>query len=509
MRSSYGGKLTGLDGSGRGGFSDGQLVTCAPTGAKPVTSASTEASECAPHHQRIAFRENLQHQAALRREIRLRDAMQVGHLHVREDLHFAIGRRDVAVNDDRVRELARLAANRFAIDDVVAEELILRALQLALGNRLGAQLVELGDQRLLDLFVRVAGRHQRHREEQIRLFDDVAAAERRQRDALFVDERLIDARAVAVGQNLRRQMQRIRIGVAVPRNRIGDDDGGQRPVLVDRHAALGLRRLLARVFARDDAIGFRDAAEILRHHLLGLRHVEVADDGDRRVARHVEHVVEVAHVLDRGRVEIFHAADRRVLVRADGVEGVVENFRQPAERLIVDSQPPLFLDDLALVLERRLVDAQRRHAIGFHPQHQRQVLRRHRLPEHGRVVVRVGVALPADARQHRRVLFGLDVLRALEHHVLEQMGKAGAAGLLVLRSDVIPELDVHDRRRMIGRQHDREAVRAASSARTAAAAGAPRHRRATTSARAQNATALSSFFGRCEFIICIDALFRS
>ena len=113
----------------------------------------------------------------------------------------------------------------------------------------------------------------------------------------------------------------------------------------------------------------------------------------------------------------------------DRVEVVVEDLRQPAERLVVDAQAPLFLDHLALVLERRLVDAQRRHAIGFHPQHQRQILRRHRLPEHRRVVVRVGVALPADARQHRRVLFGIDVLRALEHHVLEQMGEPGPSRL--------------------------------------------------------------------------------
>ena len=42
-RSSYGGKLTGRDGSGLGGLSDGQLVPCAPTAASPVTSASADA----------------------------------------------------------------------------------------------------------------------------------------------------------------------------------------------------------------------------------------------------------------------------------------------------------------------------------------------------------------------------------------------------------------------------------------------------------------------------------
>ena len=59
---------------------------------------------------------------------------------------------------------------------------------------------------------------------------------------------------------------------------------------------------------------------------------------------------------------------------------------------------------------------------------------------------------------HRGVRFGLDVLRALEHQVLEEVREAGAARLLVLRADVIPELQVHDRRRVILRQHHRQAV---------------------------------------------------
>ena len=74
-----------------------------------------------------------------------------------------------------------------------------------------------------------------------------------------------------------------------------------------------------------------------------------------------------------------------------------------------------------------LVDPERRHAVGFEPQRQRQVLGRHRLPEHRHVVLRVGVALTADRRDHRGVPFGIDVLRSLEHQMLEQVREAGAA----------------------------------------------------------------------------------
>ena len=72
------------------------------------------------------------------------------------------------------------------------------------------------------------------------------------------------------------------------------------------------------------------------------------------------------------------------------------SFSRPYGWLSI-AHPPLFLHDLALVGERVLVDAQRRHPVGLEPQHQRQVLRRHRLPEHRLVVGRVGVALAADA----------------------------------------------------------------------------------------------------------------
>ena len=64
-----------------------------------------------------------------------------------EDLELAVGGLDVVVNDDGVRQLQRFLLVRLAAEDVVARELVLRALQLVLGDRLGLQLVELGDER--------------------------------------------------------------------------------------------------------------------------------------------------------------------------------------------------------------------------------------------------------------------------------------------------------------------------------------------------------------------------
>ena len=237
---------------------------------------------------------------------------------------------------------------------------------------------------------------------------------------------------------------------------------------------LRLRRLLRNV-ARDRLVGLRHRGRgtACTSASASLR-VEVADQHQRRVVRHVVGPEELAHVVDRRRLEILHAADRRVLVGMHGERLVVDDLVQPAVRLVLDPHPALFLDDLALGLEDLLVDPQRRHAIGLEPEDERQVLRRERLPEHRRVFVRVGVALPADARDQRRVPFGLDVLRALEHHVLEEVREAGAARPLVLRADVVPDLGVHDRRRVILEQ-DHAAARwaASSSCNRASAAGRP------------------------------------
>ena len=142
---------------------------------------------------------------------------------------------------------------------------------------------------------------------------------------------------------------------------------------------------------------------------------------------HVERLIEVADVVDGRRLEIDHAADRDVLVRMGREHLVVDDFVEAAVRLVVDAHPPLFFDHLALAHERLVVDAERRHAVGFEPEHERQILRRRRLPERRLVLGRERVALSADRRNHRRVAFRLDVLRALEHQVLEQMREAGAA----------------------------------------------------------------------------------
>jgi hypothetical protein len=77
----------------------------------------------------------------------------------------------------------------------------------------------------------------------------------------------------------------------------------------------------------------------------------------------------------------------------------------------------------------------------------------------GAVVRGRAVDVAARRFDELQVLAIGDVLRSLEHHVLEEVGEAGAARLLVLRADVIPEIDSDDRGRLVLGEEDGQAVR--------------------------------------------------
>ena len=305
---------------------------------------------------------------------------------------------------------------------VVARELVLGALQLAVARRLGLGAVELGDQGRGDRLRRPPRLHQGHRVEQVRILDDDALAEGRDRHLLLVDQAAVNPGALSVRQDLRQDVERVGVRMPVVGDGVRDDHRRQRPVVgLHRHPAAPGHRRLARQVARHRLLRLRHAAEVVLDHLQRVVGLEVADEGQGGVLRHVVGVEELLHVLDRRRLDVFHRADRLVLVGMGGERLVVDDLGQQAERLVLVPPAALLLDHLALRIERPLADAERGHPIRLEPEHQRQVLRRHRLEEDRDVLGRVGVAGPADARDHRQMLVGAHVVRPLEHQVLEQV----------------------------------------------------------------------------------------
>src|SRR5262245_47047986 len=111
--------------------------------------------------------------------------------------------------------MQRFVLIRFAAKDVVAGKLILRALELVRRYAFRLQRLELGDERLFRLRWRPPRLHDAHREEQVRMLGDVPTPKRTEAQTLGVDQRTRNSGALTVGKDLRRDVQRICVGMSV------------------------------------------------------------------------------------------------------------------------------------------------------------------------------------------------------------------------------------------------------------------------------------------------------
>ena len=121
----------------------------------------------------------------------------------------------------------------------------------------------------------------------------------------------------------------------------------------------------------------------------------------------------------------------------------------------------LVADDVALVGELGAVEAfeQEAHAVAFQPEGEFQLVAGDRLEVVGAVEVGGAVDVGrAGALEVFEVGFFAYMLGALEHHVLEEVGEAGASGALVDRPDVVPEVDGDEGEAMVFVGEDDEAV---------------------------------------------------
>ena len=130
--------------------------------------------------------------------------------------------------------------------------------------------------------------------------------------------------------------------------------------------------------------------------------------------------------------------------------------------MVLDALTPLVADDVLLVRKRCLIDLveQVSHAIRFEPQRQLELVGGERFEVVGAIEVGRAVDV-AGARSFEQleVLIARDVLRALKHHVLEEVRETGAPLVFVRRPDVIPQVDRDDRQTAVLAQDDVEPVR--------------------------------------------------
>ncbi len=197
-------------------------------------------------------------------------------------------------------------------------------------------------------------------------------------------------------------------------------------------------------------LGYRraggDVAEILLDLGFGRLRVDVAGDGDHGVGGAVVGLEPLMDVFERGGVEVFHRADSRPGV---GVSFRVGVFGQQLARHAVGLVFALaffILHHPALLVDLLLGDGPEQvpHPIRLHPERDVEGVGGHVLEIVGAVGVGRAVEVgSADAFERLEVVV-VEILRAVEHQVFEEVGKAGLARLFIFRPDVIPHIDGHD-----------------------------------------------------------------
>ena len=110
------------------------------------------------------------------------------------------------------------------------------------------------------------------------------------------------------------------------------------------------------------------------------------------------------------------------------------------------SLPFLVLNHTALLVQFGLIDGseQMAHAVGLHPQRHIQRRRRDVLEVVGPIGIRRPVHVGGAGPLERPEVFVVVVLGPVEHQMLEQVGEAGPAPLLVLGAHVVPHVHGHD-----------------------------------------------------------------
>ena len=107
------------------------------------------------------------------------------------------------------------------------------------------------------------------------------------------------------------------------------------------------------------------------------------------------------------------------------------NFATLAVGLVINSQPTLFLDGVALVVQIILGYGQATHSISFEKEGQIQLVCRKSLEVVGSIFICGAVHCPPVIENKQEMLTRTYVFRPFEHHVLKEVGKASTTGSLV------------------------------------------------------------------------------
>ncbi len=193
-----------------------------------------------------------------------------------------------------------------------------------------------------------------------------------------------------------------------------------------------LRRLRCRHSGRRRIRG--DGLEVLLRQRHDLVEGDIAGDDQGGVRRGIPHLEVVLQIVERPGLDVRHPAHDRPLIGVGGVGGGPELLVEHARVVRVHAVAALRRDDAAFGLDDLGIERQVLNPIGLEIEDALEGRTREPVLVHGDVLARVGV-VGAAAGLHDAVELARPVLlRAVEHHVLEEVGDPRDAGPLVARA---------------------------------------------------------------------------
>ena len=325
-------------------------------------------------------------------------------------------------------------------------DLVLRPLDLLRGDRLRLHQLDLGEKGLLDHLGGLAGQRGRVEPEQVRIEGEVRVVPARsEREAALIGQLPVEARCPSLGQDRRQQIERRRVRGAEIRHVPGDvhdRDLGARllhdqPSLVDLGRLDGGHRRRLRS-PRDASEQAADAPEDLRRR-------DVPHHDQDGVVGSIVRVVERAQLRRSDPPDVLHPPDDGPPVRVRLERQRHHLFRHEPVRIVLGARAPLLHDDLPLGIDLLGIEEEVSHAVRLERQRQVHLVGGDIDVVRGHVLARERIVLAAVLLDEAGELSLAVGRRALEHHVLEEVGQPGRAGPLVARPDAVPDLDGDDR----------------------------------------------------------------
>jgi hypothetical protein len=205
-------------------------------------------------------------------------------------------------------------------------------------------------------------------------------------------------------------------------------------------------------------VAARPRAEVALRQREGGVGLDVTDQDQRAIVGRVIGAIELRQIGHGPGLDVHRPADGGDPVRMDLEGGGLHLLVEQCRIAVLDAQPPLRVDHLALVLDHGRLEGQIGDAVALELEHQLQCRTREPVLVHRDVLGGVGIVAAALGFHEPVELALCAAARAVEHHVLEKMRQTGPARTLIAAAHAHPVVQRDARDVVVGPDHELQSV---------------------------------------------------